>query len=134
GVERQQLLWLTYGALLIPATLVNCGVENTMTGDVTWITGAAAAVMELAVPISIAVAVLRYGLFDIELIINRTLVYGVLTACVVAIYVAVVGGLSSVLDSRGLLGLIAHRHRGDRDPAAAPAGAKARRPIDLRRP
>ncbi|MDQ3240833.1 MAG: histidine kinase [Actinomycetota bacterium] len=107
GVERQQLLWLAYGALSIPATLLVCGVDQVVTGDASWLTGAAMAVMELAVPISIAVAILRYGLFDIEPILNRTLVYGVLTACVVAIYVAVVGGLSSVLDSRGWLGLIA---------------------------
>jgi hypothetical protein len=55
-------------------------------------------------PVSLTIAVLRYRLFDIDLLINRTLVYGALTACVVALYVLVVGGLGVLLhDSRNLL-------------------------------
>jgi signal transduction histidine kinase len=107
GVERQQLLWIAYGALFIPATLTICGLDQAAFGGVTWLTGAAVAVMELAIPISVAVAILRYRLFDIEYVFSRTLVYGILTACVVAVYVAVVGGLSSLVGSRGALGLVA---------------------------
>ena len=107
GRERRQLLWLAYGALSIPATLVVCALDYALTGDTTWLTAAAVMAMELAIPIAIGIAILRYRLFDIELVLSRTLVYGILTACVVAVYVGVVGGLGSLVDARGALGLVA---------------------------
>src|SRR5215210_503975 len=57
----------------------------------------------LLIPLSIGIAILRYRLFDIDLIINRTLVYGTLTASVVLLYVLVVGGLGELLQVRGNL-------------------------------
>lgn len=57
----------------------------------------------LLIPLSIGGAILRYRLFDIDLVINRTLVYGALTACVVLLYVLVVGGLGAVLQVQGSL-------------------------------
>jgi signal transduction histidine kinase len=57
----------------------------------------------LLIPISIAFAILRSRLWDIDIIINRTLVYGILTASVVVLYVLVVGGLSTLLQVRGSL-------------------------------
>lgn len=57
----------------------------------------------LIVPPSIAIALLRYRLWDIDIIINRTLVYGVLTICVVALYVLVVVSLGYLLQTSGNL-------------------------------
>ena len=57
----------------------------------------------LLIPLSIGVAILRDRLFDIDLIINRTLVYGVLTTSVVLLYVLVVGALGAVLQVQGSL-------------------------------
>lgn len=57
----------------------------------------------LFIPISLGVAVLRYRLFDIDIIINRALVYGTLTASVIAIYVIIVGYLGSILRTGGNL-------------------------------
>ena len=54
-----------------------------------------------ALPIAIAFSIMRYRLWDIDLIINRALVYGTLTACVVAAYVLVVGGLGALFQSSG---------------------------------
>jgi signal transduction histidine kinase len=57
----------------------------------------------LLIPLSIGVAILRYRLFDIDLIMNRALVYGALTTCVVLLYMLVVGGLGTLLQVQGSL-------------------------------
>jgi hypothetical protein len=62
-------------------------------------------VLPVLIPISIGIALLRYRLWDIDLLINRTLVYGLLTASIVALYVLVVVGLGTVLQAQGNLGI-----------------------------
>ncbi|HEY7342451.1 MAG TPA: GAF domain-containing sensor histidine kinase [Ktedonobacterales bacterium] len=57
----------------------------------------------LLVPISIGLAMLRSHLFDVDILINRALVYGALTACVVGVYVLIVGSLNVVFQARGNL-------------------------------
>jgi len=63
----------------------------------------------LFIPLSIGMAVLRYRLWDIDIIINRTLVYGGLSACIVGIYVFAVGYLGALFRTGGnlLISLIA---------------------------
>ena len=60
-------------------------------------------ISSLFLPVSLTVSITRYKLFDIDLIINRTLVYGVLTVGVIAIYILIVGALGLVFQTQGNL-------------------------------
>jgi len=95
GVERQQIKWLAYAACLALAMLVPASVIGAL-----WSEDVANAFILLGVlslPVAVGIAILRYRLYDIDLLINRTLVYGGLTVGVVAIYVILVGGLAAIV-------------------------------------
>jgi hypothetical protein len=88
GLERLQLKWLAYSSLLIPATLLVC-LAFAVAGDGIDEEGAVALLvllMLVGVPASVGVAVLRYRLYDIDRLVNRTLVYGVLTLLLAGTY------------------------------------------------
>jgi signal transduction histidine kinase len=101
GIERLQLKWLAYTASLIPVTLLIC-LTGTLISDgaeQTDVFNALFFFMLGAIPTSIGLAVLRYRLYDIDRIINRTLVYGVLTALLAAVYAATTLLLGTALGS-----------------------------------
>jgi hypothetical protein len=88
GIERQQLKWFTYAAALAPLPFL---VYEVVPGAF----GLLLAVTLPLVPISVGIAILRYRLYEIDRIINRTLVYGLLTAVLGLGYAA--GSLVSIL-------------------------------------
>jgi len=88
GVERQQLKWFAWSAglmtsLILVSSLVPEGDDE---GTVSYVAGFVFAVLFCGLPVSAGIAILRYRLYDIDLVINRTLVYGALTAMLVATY------------------------------------------------
>jgi two-component system NarL family sensor kinase len=107
GTERLQLLWLTYGGLLIPLTLVACLVEGVVGGRAGVTTSVALVAALTVVPASVGIAVLRYHLFDIELILSQTLVYAVLTACLAAVYLGLFIGIDRLVRATGVSGVVA---------------------------
>jgi hypothetical protein len=83
GQERQQLKWLVYATSVVVVGMLGAVFLPPPLGDVFWfVTVFGFAVM----PVAIGVAVLRYNLYDIDVVINRTLVYGSLTALLAALY------------------------------------------------
>lgn len=111
-VHRQQAKWAVYITLMTLICLwlwdtlwwLSDGVTPRSTSGFYLVaTNFLQIVMIEATFIGISIAVLRYHLMDIDIIIQRTLVYGSLTAVVVGIYVLIVGILSAVFQNSGSL-------------------------------
>jgi signal transduction histidine kinase len=106
-VQRQQTKWVVFGTTI--AMVISQGVtavfplQGPTHAVLTLIAYTVLYLSLLLIPFSIGVAILRYRLWDIDVVINRTLVYGTLTASVVLLYVLVVGGLGAVLQVQGSL-------------------------------
>ncbi len=98
GAERQQIKWFPYAVAMLPVALLG----NDLFPDLSWLIGG---VGVACMPLAIGIAVLRHNLYDIDFIINRTLVYGALTAVVVGIYVLVVGYLGVLFSTGGNLAI-----------------------------
>jgi two-component system, NarL family, sensor kinase len=96
GQERQQIKWLAFAAFVFSIALLG----NTLLPELAWLIGGAGMSLML---VAIGFAVLRHRLWEIDVLISRTLVYGALTTCVVGIYVLIVGYLSILLKTRGIL-------------------------------
>src|SRR4029077_8460835 len=91
GQERQQLKWLLVGvALVIAALSVQIGVPALQNSPLLPLAAA-------SLPIAIGIAVLRYRLYDIDLIINKALVYGGLAAVITVVYVLVVINIGAMV-------------------------------------
>jgi hypothetical protein len=92
GVERQQIKWLLYvGPIFFVASGLHIGFYYFWLPEGSWGLWASyllVIVGGLSVPIAIGVAILRYRLYEIDILINRTLVYGILTATLIALYFA----------------------------------------------
>jgi signal transduction histidine kinase len=93
GVERQQLKWAYYGfAISVPMLVI--GTSGVFFGAV----GAIWATPPLVViPVTITVAVLRYRLYDIDVVISRTLLVAGLAGFITVTYVAIVVGIGSLV-------------------------------------
>jgi signal transduction histidine kinase len=105
GVERQQLKWFAYGAAMFAIGIVLIVIPFAIETP-PWFEWGGKAIFTAAgeaIPISIGIAILRYRLYDIDLLINRTLVYGALTVSVAGIYVLVVGYLGTLFQTGGNL-------------------------------
>jgi hypothetical protein len=95
-VERQQLKWIALAAVLVGGLIVADQLRlDRLLGDTLWnlLDVASSAGLYVAV----GIAILRHRLYDIDVLINRTLVYGALTASLALVYVASVVGLQASL-------------------------------------
>ncbi len=88
--QRQQLKWLAWSLPIVLGWLAaSIWVESRLTGDTAAdVANTLSSVGLTIVPVTIAVAILRHRLYDIDVVINRTLVYGSLSATLLAVYLA----------------------------------------------
>jgi hypothetical protein len=86
AATRLQIKWLAYAAVVLGIVVMVSLVGDLLFGGFGWWIFLVVIVAFLGLPLSIGVAVLRYHLYEIDIIINRTLVYGSLTATLVAVY------------------------------------------------
>ncbi len=110
ATERQQSKWIVYGFAIwtLLAVLSSVPYFVSRSGDQAGLPPWLALLGTLAwypsllvMPLTLTVAILRYHLWDIDFIINRTLVYGVLTALVAAVYILIAGLLGALLRMDG---------------------------------
>jgi two-component system NarL family sensor kinase len=92
GEERLRLKWVVYAVVVAVAVLP---LSVLLLGD-----GRLFVLAIPLVPASVAIAIFRYRLFDIDVIVNRSLVYGALTLFVLAVYAALVAVTESTLSGR----------------------------------
>jgi hypothetical protein len=96
--ERQQMKWFVYAVALFPVLFLSAQVVSTIfPTEEDWPSFLMVMVGLLLIPVSIGMSILRYRLYDIDRVVNRTLVYGALTAILVAGYAAGVLVMQSVL-------------------------------------
>jgi hypothetical protein len=84
GVERQQIKWVWAGGVALVVGFVLSAALQGPLGE-SW-SGVILYLGILAIPVTVTVAILRYRLYDIAVVVNRTLVYGSLTAALAVIY------------------------------------------------
>ncbi|MGI8515337.1 MAG: hypothetical protein ACR2NT_09400 [Acidimicrobiia bacterium] len=109
-VERQQLKWVELSVVVWVAALVVTGLAELSEDTENAITTIAASL----VPLAIGIAIQRYRLYDLDRIISRTVTYGLVTAALAVVYVAVVFVLTNLI-----------RLEGDLPVAAATLGVAA---------
>jgi hypothetical protein len=101
GRERQQLKWIAYAAGLAGSSQLAGIVFYAWTGEAPALVAALVIIGLTAIPVAAGVAILRHRLYDIDRLINRTLVYGLLTLLLAATYAAGVFVLGGLLNPAG---------------------------------
>jgi hypothetical protein len=99
GAERQQIKWVAYaGAITCVGVFLRYLVFMVTSASWAWWLGTGILTLGIiGTPIAMAIAILRYRLYDIDVVINRTLVYGLLTATLALFYFGSIVSLQAVL-------------------------------------
>jgi hypothetical protein len=96
--ERQQIKWFAYAAtILVVGALLSSRVTQVWNAWFWWVGFTVYVIGIMSLPVAVGIAILRYHLYHIDLIINRTLVYGLLTATLALFYFGSVTALQYLL-------------------------------------
>lgn len=97
GLPREQLKWLALAGPVMAASLAAYLVDLSLSQDAANVLEPIAALSFLTIPVAIGIAIVRHQLFDVDRVINRTLVYAALTVVLAAVYATSVVGLGAIL-------------------------------------
>src|SRR5215216_4617074 len=88
GVKRQQVKWFAYAVSVLATSAILAYVVSESVGVVwlEWVSSMLVIASVVGLPVAVGIAILRYRLYNIDLLLNRTLVYGALTAVLAAVY------------------------------------------------
>jgi hypothetical protein len=95
GEERQQIKWVAYGVAVFALAVIVVTLWPSLDGSP--VGGALFLVGFLAIPSAMALAILKYRLYDIDVVINRTLVYGALSVTLALLYFGSIALLQAAL-------------------------------------
>ena len=102
GEQRQQLKWLAYfAAPVAPAFAIHFAINAFRLPFPDVVAPIYILIFIIGIPLATAIAILRYRLYEIDVIISRALVYGALAAFITAVYVAIVVGIGRLIGSGG---------------------------------
>ncbi|MEO7819427.1 MAG: histidine kinase [Actinomycetota bacterium] len=99
GEERQQLKWFGYAAaaLIVDILVEFLLLDAILNIDIGVVGGVMSQVFILFIPIAAGIAILKYRLYDIDVVINKTVVYGGLAGFITLVYVGVVVGIGTLV-------------------------------------
>ncbi|MGH2661647.1 MAG: GAF domain-containing sensor histidine kinase [Actinomycetota bacterium] len=110
GQRRRQIKWFAFGAAVLVAVFTATAIIPALGLKIppaleTILVGAA----YMALPLGAGIAILRHRLYDIDVVINRTLLFALLAAFITLVYVGIVVGIGALVGSRGnvLLSIVA---------------------------
>ncbi|MEI2610221.1 MAG: hypothetical protein V9G20_16475 [Candidatus Promineifilaceae bacterium] len=104
GIEREQMKWILYALGLFLLGVVGSSVAMFVWPSNEWVLQlsiTSSNLTVLGVAVAAGIAILRHQLYDINLVIYRTLLYGALSVSVITIYVFVVSGLGALFQAQG---------------------------------
>jgi signal transduction histidine kinase len=106
GTERQQIKWFAFGAIVLGLYFMVDGIVTALGVDRGILVNSVLPIVAfLALPVGAGIGILRYGLYEIDVVINRTVLFGLLAAFISAVYVGIVVGIGALVGTRGNLSL-----------------------------
>lgn len=104
GQQRLQLRWISTGAAVLAVTFVLFALSDLLPQGTPWILPEATCLAYIFFSVSVGVAIFRYRLYDIDVILSRAIVLGVLAAFVTVGYIVVVVAIGAALMAAGAPG------------------------------
>jgi signal transduction histidine kinase len=98
--EREQLRWIAFAVMFLLASGLVAVVATVVAPNVgAWLAVVPVVMIAFGIPLAVGLAILKYRLFDIDVVINKAVVFGALAAFITIVYVSIVVGLGALIGS-----------------------------------